>query len=804
VIPAPVLARAGAGLPLFSSTLTSTGRMSVDDSLAAHTPFLDPNAEPLHLRDGSLLVVQRGATPFVLPDAPPRLADLLRRADGRTVVSEILRELGIEGGTEAAALIASVHRLAERGIVRAPLESPAWFKGALAERFQSYVDHLHGFATPRATGYDFFRRLRESHVVVIGMGGAGSVAAVMLAAAGVGQLTLVDGDTVEASNLIRQPFFTEEDATGRRKVDAVAAYLARFSSFTEVRALPRFVRGVDDARDVIRGADVIAVCADAPRFLLQRWINEACVAASIPYVNGFDKRVGPMWIPGRSACFECCEQHIRGHFPRHDLMVEAMQTPAGRRAPSAFVGPVLTGMIQANECIGYLTEAWEPKTQSRCATLNNFGVASYQTVPRLPDCPVCGERAPAVPAPPPPRPRPVVESWPELAREHWSRGPAVLRAGEPPVSEAGALAVIRDAFERQRQGYNAHLRVFTGDRLWSGPDVYRLRPQPSEHTVREYTARVLAGAGVPSLTVIVNRAHARAPELWLRTRRFLAPLFELTGVPDSVDSTLWLSTARETCFGVHDDPYHGFILPIVGARSFRVWPIGESRDVHFDPEEQAAEHELFSIERGEALYIPADRPHVGLSDGQPALQLTIAIDRRPLGLAELIEGEVAKLLLDRVQEHGGVLPYGGGERLAALAGACRDAIAQREALGEQITAALLRLSSAGGFRQVPPLRDEVELDGDTAIAAPEPAWLVTQVVGDVLQFAGNGHVFSLPAHPGVIALLERVRSGAAATVRELVDAFAVPDELEGDAIEELVGLLHRMRIVEIVGREGRP
>ena len=73
--------------------------------------------------------------------------------------------------------------------------------------------------------WDIDPRLADKRVAIIGCGGLGSNAAVMLTRAGVGHLTLIDFDTVCESNLNRQAFFA--DQLGMLKVDALAANLRR-------------------------------------------------------------------------------------------------------------------------------------------------------------------------------------------------------------------------------------------------------------------------------------------------------------------------------------------------------------------------------------------------------------------------------------------------------------------------------------------------------------------------------------------------------------------------------------------------
>ena len=68
-------------------------------------------------------------------------------------------------------------------------------------------------------------RLLDSHVLIVGMGGLGCPAAMYLAAAGVGKLTLVDPDVIDLTNLQRQVAFSTDDI-GQFKVDAAAARIS--------------------------------------------------------------------------------------------------------------------------------------------------------------------------------------------------------------------------------------------------------------------------------------------------------------------------------------------------------------------------------------------------------------------------------------------------------------------------------------------------------------------------------------------------------------------------------------------------
>lgn len=124
-------------------------------------------------------------------------------------------------------------------------------------------------------------RLAGAHVVLVGMGGIGSPALQYLAGAGVGKLTLIDDDVVEASNLQRQTIFGEADI-GEPKATAAALWAGKFDPALDV--VPHIVRiSRDNAPRLIEGADVVLDGCD--NFATRLAVSDACVAAGIPLTS---------------------------------------------------------------------------------------------------------------------------------------------------------------------------------------------------------------------------------------------------------------------------------------------------------------------------------------------------------------------------------------------------------------------------------------------------------------------------------------------------------------------------------------
>lgn len=123
--------------------------------------------------------------------------------------------------------------------------------------------------------------LAKAHVVLIGVGGIGSPALQYLAAAGIGRLTLIDDDRVEASNLQRQTIFATADI-GLPKADRAAQWVAAFDPTLACAAIPE---RLDAANAVALIGDASLVVDGCDNFATRLAVSDACVAAGVPLVS---------------------------------------------------------------------------------------------------------------------------------------------------------------------------------------------------------------------------------------------------------------------------------------------------------------------------------------------------------------------------------------------------------------------------------------------------------------------------------------------------------------------------------------
>lgn len=222
-------------------------------------------------------------------------------------------------------------------------------------------------------------KLLNARVLIIGLGGLGSPAAMYLAASGVGHLVIVDHDKVELTNLQRQIVHTTE-SIGQDKAASAARQLKALNPEITVTAINRKLEGAD-LTEQVRAADVVVDASDnfPTRFLL----NAACVREETPLVSGavvrFEGQVAVFRadLPD-SPCYRCL-YHETGE-------------PDEPCAEFGVLAPVtgIVGSIQAAETLKLLLGIGETLT-GRVLLLDALAMEWRELRLRKdPHCPVCG------------------------------------------------------------------------------------------------------------------------------------------------------------------------------------------------------------------------------------------------------------------------------------------------------------------------------------------------------------------------------------------------------------------------------
>ena len=237
-------------------------------------------------------------------------------------------------------------------------------------------------------GIEGQQKLLASHVLVVGAGGLGSPVALYLGSAGVGRITLVDHDRVDATNLQRQIAHTVA-RIGEFKAESVVQAVAALNP--DVKVVPVTQRAGDALLDRLVGqADLVLDCTD--NFSTRHAINRACVKHGKPLVSGaairFDGQI-TVYDPRsvESPCYACI-------FPESALPEETRCATMGVFAP--LVG--IVGTVQAAEALKLLCGIGTALT-GRLLMLDGRGMEWHEMkLSRNQACAVCGAKAAELPA----------------------------------------------------------------------------------------------------------------------------------------------------------------------------------------------------------------------------------------------------------------------------------------------------------------------------------------------------------------------------------------------------------------------
>ena len=353
-----------------------------------HLPRLKTTTEVFTSPGGDLCLLRPSdEADLVLEGAGERDHALVAALDGHNSREVLEADFGAGPVAQLIGLLESEGLVEDAGAYAA-------LSGEERGRYDRQLRYFADLAPEGVSAPDCQVRLRDARVVVLGVGGLGSWTALSLACCGAGELTLVDGDVVELSNLNRQVLFAADDI-GRPKAHLAAAAIERFNPGIRVEAVARTLGSQSEIADAVAGSSFVVDAADRPTHDIERWVNAACFGHGVPYITMSHfppyARVGPLYVPGETGCFNCQERAYRRSYELYDHIVDQRR---GSPSPAATLGPVcgFVGGQVALEVVHHLTGLCEPASRGRVRVFDTRTLdVSDEPVPRDPDCEVCGE-----------------------------------------------------------------------------------------------------------------------------------------------------------------------------------------------------------------------------------------------------------------------------------------------------------------------------------------------------------------------------------------------------------------------------
>lgn len=331
--------------------------------------------------------------------------DFVRLLDGSVTLDEALALLHYDFPDCKRKLALDVfQRLVDLDlIIEGAIERSGTFSDGYFLRQERQIRFLSHFETNHANRFDYQNRIFEAKVLVLGIGGTGSQALLFLAAAGFGNITAVDFDAVDPSNLNRQLLFNDSDI-GRKKAEAAKERIAAFNPHIRINTICEKLLDVEQVACLMSGHDICLCCADVPPILIRDRINRASVRTGVPVIYGGiyadHVNIGPLVVPGKTGCFQCWNETRRqldenyGHYM--DYILER-ETELGSSAANVWLyGTTGAGIAMGMggivmDVMRFISGYAPPKTMGVQLKLNLLSLETEKLAwPRIATCPVCG------------------------------------------------------------------------------------------------------------------------------------------------------------------------------------------------------------------------------------------------------------------------------------------------------------------------------------------------------------------------------------------------------------------------------
>lgn len=195
-------------------------------------------------------------------------------------------------------------------------------------------------------GIEKQEKLKQAKILVVGIGGLGSVVSLYLTAAGIGQIGIVDQDIVNLTNLQRQILYREEEI-GQRKVYLAHKTLQKLNSYVEIIPYNCYL-DKSNAENIVKNYDIVMDCTDnyASRYV----INDVCLALDKPFIHG---TIGN--TVGQLAVFNLGKpsSDYRVLYPDEKSMISQKNSSKGVMG----VLPCVIASLQTNEAIKIITNS---------------------------------------------------------------------------------------------------------------------------------------------------------------------------------------------------------------------------------------------------------------------------------------------------------------------------------------------------------------------------------------------------------------------------------------------------------------
>ena len=262
--------------------------------------------------------------------------------------------------------------------------------------FRRPINFLADFSSSHEDLLSMWNSIRNSTVLVVGLGAVGSWTSCNLVQSGIKNLILMDGDIVDASNLHRQ-FGFDESTIGKYKTEALEKRLKTYADDIKVIKVNEFLNQNNLSALNDKKIDLIINCADKPNVdITSLWIGEYAMKRGIPHIvgGGYNLHlslIGQTVIPGETACIKCFQKTLE---EENKIDKNRVKKLAVKNRKVGSFGPmcsIIASMI-GMESIKVLTHKIKPANINRRGEFDIYTMdITYKEYPKRKDCEWCGD-----------------------------------------------------------------------------------------------------------------------------------------------------------------------------------------------------------------------------------------------------------------------------------------------------------------------------------------------------------------------------------------------------------------------------
>ena len=320
-----------------------------------------------------------------------KILELILQLDGELTIDEIANKYNLDNDTKEY-LIKFLMFLESKSIIvdndNINIED--------YNKYRRVINFIEDFSGNKIETNEMWSNIRNSHVVIIGLGAVGSWVSALLVQNGVEKFTLIDNDTVDITNLHRQFGFSENDI-GLLKTDVIEKRLKEFNKNVKVTKVNRFLDDKLLDEYINYKVDLIINCADKPNVdTTSLWVGEYCMKNNIPHIigGGYNLHlslIGQTILPFKSACVKCFEKELNRI---NEIDTKTLRKLNIKNRKIGSFGPmcsIIASMI-AMEAVKVLSKKIVPANLNRRGEFNIYDMdIKYHNIGRDNSCEWCSD-----------------------------------------------------------------------------------------------------------------------------------------------------------------------------------------------------------------------------------------------------------------------------------------------------------------------------------------------------------------------------------------------------------------------------